>query len=81
MPAHTKSVAMTISVTRNATAETMDASKEPRQPEPKASRKAMKASPQAMGWRIMTLVSASAVSPLAVLKPVPSISAMMAAGS
>jgi len=65
----------------NATAETMDASREPTKPAPRASRNAMKARAQAMGWRIMTLVRASAVSPLAVLKPVPSIWAIMEAGS
>jgi hypothetical protein len=73
IPAHTKSVAMTTSVMMNVTPETMDARREPQTPLPRARRKAMKARPQAMGCRIITLVSAFAVSPLAVLKPVPSI--------
>lgn len=81
IPAHTKSVAITTRVTMKATAATMDARSEPRNPEPRASRKAMKARAQATGCRTMTLVSAFAVSPEAVLKPVPSMTAMIEAGS
>ncbi len=81
MPAQTKSVAMTTIVTMKVTPATIDASSEPRKPEPRASKKAMNARPQAIGCRIMTRVRASAVSPDAALKPVPSIWAMMAAGS
>lgn len=81
MPNATKSVAMTTSVRTNVNAETREAKKEPQKPEPIAKKKAMKAKPQAMGWRIITLVRAFAVSPDAVLKPVPSIWAMIVAGS
>jgi hypothetical protein len=43
------------------------------EPEPRARRKAMNARPVAMGWRIMTRVSAFEVSVEALLKVVPSI--------
>jgi len=80
IPKATKSVAMTTKVMMNVTAETNDARREPMKPEPIARRKAMKARPHAIGWRIMTFVRELAVSPEAVLKPVPSIWAMIDAG-
>lgn len=80
MPKSTKSVTMTTSVTSHAMAATIEANTAPQMPEPSARRKAMKARPQAMGWRIMTRVRAFELSVAAVVNWVPSMVLMMAAG-
>lgn len=81
IPKAAKSHAMTIKVMTHVKADSIDARREPQKPEPSARRKAMKARPHAIGCRIMTLVSALAVSPPAVLNVVPSISAIIVAGA
>jgi len=68
MPKRTKSVTMTTNVTSHVRAATMEANKAPQTPAPRARRKAMNASPQATGCRIITRVRAFVVSVLAVLK-------------
>lgn len=73
MPNATKSVAITMMVMTKVTPATSAARSAPKKPEPRARRKAMNARPVAMGWRIMTRVSAFEVSVEALLKVVPSI--------
>ena len=80
MPNATKSVAMTTIVMMKVRVATMAARRAPKNPEPRARRKAMNARPVAMGWRIMTRVRAFAVSADAVEKVVPSTWAMIKAG-
>ena len=62
MPNATKSVAITMIVMMKVIAETNDANNAPKTPAPSARRKAMKANPHAIGWRIMTRVRALDVS-------------------
>jgi len=81
IPKETKSVTITTRVMIHATAATTEANMAPMKPDPRARRKAMNATPQAIGWRIMTRVRPLAVSPETVEKPVPSMEDMMAAGS
>ena len=79
-PKSEKSTAMTISVSSQANPATRAERSEPKTPAPSASRKAMKARPQAMGCRIMTCVSPSALLEPTLSKRLPSMAAMMAAG-
>jgi len=80
MPKRTKSVIKTTRVMSQAMSAMADAATAPQKPEPTARRKAMKLTPQAMGWRIMTRVSALEVSVDARLKSVLSMEAITAAG-
>lgn len=73
-------MAMTTRVTTHARKAKMLANTEPITPAPRARRKAMKARPQAIGWRTITFVRALALSAAAVLKPVPSAVDMTSAG-
>lgn len=75
-----KSIAMTTKVTTHARNAKILAKTAPMTPAPRARRNAMKARPQAMGWRIMTFVRALALSEAAVLKEVPSALDMTLAG-
>jgi len=71
---------MTISVMIQATPATMAERSEPKTPAPRARRKAMNASPHAIGCKIMTRVSPSALPEAVRSNLLPSIAAMIAAG-
>lgn len=79
-PKRLKSIAMTISVSSQASAATKAPSSEPRTPTEQLRKKATKARKQAMGWRIMARVRPWTMLAEAVLKWVPSTAAMMSAG-
>lgn len=71
---------MAISVKIQANAATAAERTDPKTPAPRARRKAMKAKPHAMGWRIMTWVRPSALLEPTVSKRLPSMVDMMAEG-
>ena len=79
-PNKLKSIAMTTSVSTQASSATSAPSKDPTTPAPQLSAKAMKATAQAIGWSIIAFVRPSTVSEVVLLNGVPSTADMMSAG-